>query len=154
VLPEKWAANNSLGKHHVKILGAAQTQNRLMSRRPQSATGPYKNDLFLPAVVTGDRHTDIRLFQLCLAHERPPADIVEAGRFSINWMPIIISQEYSRSSQRGSGWPLSKGYPWDLRCATREGVRAISESPRSTLDASFHWRQLWLKLVHVVYQDG
>jgi hypothetical protein len=107
VLPEKWAANNSLGKHHVKILGAAQTQNRLMSRRPQSATGPYKDDLFLPAVVTGDRHTDIRLFQLCLAHERPPADIVEAGRFSYSAPPERASGPFQNHLARLSMLPFS-----------------------------------------------
>jgi hypothetical protein len=88
VLPEKWATNNSLGKHHVKVLATAQTQNRLMSRRPKSATGPYMDDLFLPAVVTGDRQSEIRLFQLCLAHERPPAAILEAGRSSVNWISV------------------------------------------------------------------
>jgi hypothetical protein len=85
VLTEKWAVDNRLGEHHVKIGPTVQTQNRLMSCRPKSATVPYMNDIFLFAVATGNRHNDIGLFHLLLVRKRPPADILGRGVFNPTW---------------------------------------------------------------------
>jgi hypothetical protein len=51
------------------------------------------DDLFLLAVAAGNGRSDIRLFQLCLAHDRPPNEMLEVGRFSVNRKAVKLTVE-------------------------------------------------------------
>src|SRR5260370_29165600 len=79
-----------------------------MSRRPKSATVPYMDDLFLLAVATGNRHSDIRLFHLCLVHKRPSADI-QARTFSASWMFVRgLLQSNLAATDSSASFPFRK----------------------------------------------
>ena len=107
---EKWTADDGVGNHHLKLLRAFQTFNRLVRLRPKSVAGQYLDDLLLLAVTAGNSHNGIRLFQLCLGHNRPPGEVMlVVGSLSVNRMAVNFAVENPVTEDRTSRAGTKRG---------------------------------------------